>query len=63
LLDNILSMTTTKVQFGAVNLSIEPIIKFTQDEARIILLLNDSDDLCSHYYASFECYISFFNQH
>jgi hypothetical protein len=63
LLDNVLSMTTTKVQFGAVNLGIEPIIKFTQDKARIVLLLNDSDDLCSDYNASFECYISFFNQH
>jgi hypothetical protein len=63
LLDNILSMTTSKIQFGAVNLGIEPIIKFTQDKARIVLLLNDSDDLCSHYNASFEGHISFFNQH
>jgi hypothetical protein len=63
LLDNILSMTTTKVQLRAVNLGIEPIIKFTQDKARIVLLLNDSDDLCSDYNASFEGHISFFNQH
>jgi hypothetical protein len=63
LLDYVLSMTTTKVQFRAVNLGIKPIIKFTQDKARIVLLLNDSDDLCSDYNASFECHISFFNQH
>lgn len=47
-------MATTKVQLRAVNLGIKSIIKLAQDEARIILLLNDSDNLGSNNNASFK---------
>lgn len=54
LLNDVLYMATTKVQLRAVNLGIKSIIKLAQDEARIILLLNDSDNLGSNNNASFK---------